>query len=631
MRKIFTSLFLAISINFTLPAQGVLTDQYGLCSGITSGYELTRHKKVFSGLNAIGVNWTRCGFFWNECSPEKGVWDCQHLDHILSNAKKSGVNVLPILCYDARWARPVVEHLYDWGDYVQEMVSRYGKQLRYWEVYNEPNLKSYWCRTPNGAEYAALLQKAYQVIKSQDPDLQVVFGGLSGVPLDFIEDALKAGAGQYFDVMNIHPYNLRDVPETLIPELQKLHSLLNSYGVGNKPIWISEIGWSTAQAFNPFEEAIEAAYDYLEIEKGKYPLVCVRDSRYGESHYVNHNPALTDRFIGELEINMDAIAAVDPSQYPVMLPARGEKFPAKYVPALQEYLKKGGTLLFNNGTPLSYDIQLQEDGTIKQVYVGRKYCNDLHIHLEFAWSNPIYPKEETWQAPGEEFKGKIFTNIKGKKPKLISKPLGRYLTEDKLRGADKLIPIINAGTDHITTCIAGLYQFNSDLNGNIILLPGTPGEAGVTEERQAFFLPRSFIVAYALGVDKVFWNNYRSPEENPTDIKQHYGIVHKDFSPKPSHSAMQTLVSMLPSGSSRPVISLKGGIYTAHWKNDRGTDVWAYWCEFGEINAVLDWEGNLEKSVKYSGEEVIASKGETKAGEGCIYLVGPSKVTIERK
>ena len=611
-------------------AQAILRDQYGVCTQLTWEDEMGKTRKILSGLRDMGANWTRCDFVWSGCNPQRDVWDCQHLDQLVSGAAKAGVNVLPILGYDTSWARPAVEHLYEWGEYVSHLVTSYGRQLRYWEVYNEPNLKQFWRRNPNGAEYAALLAKAYKVIKGIDPEIKVVFGGLSGVPLDYFEDALKAGAGECFDVMNIHPYHLRDIPEAIIPEIQKIRALMDRYGVGDKPLWITEIGWSTPEAYNPFGEAIDAAYGYLGIEKGRYPLVCVRDRRYGEMRYVNHNPAFSGWFTGEMEINMDAISSVDPAQFPVMLPARGEKFPAKYIPALVEYVKKGGTLLFNNGAPLVYDLQLQEDGTVKQVSVGRKYYNDLHFNLEAAWNNAMYPKQESWQAVADEFKGKIYVDSKDNRKSLIADPVGRFLTDDRLKAGDEFVPIIKAGTNALDACVMGLYKLGSDLKGNIIISPVKPGEVGVTEQRQAAFLPRAYMLSFVLGLERVFWFDYYSTERVGTEVKHHYNLVHKDFSPKPAAVAFKTLTVQLPSGSTKPAINRKGGLYTASWQRPDGRKVWAVWCELGKVNARIEWEGELETALDYMGNELSIGKGPVTVSEGCIYLVGPQQLRLSR-
>lgn len=630
MRKIFTLLFIGSLLAFPSSAQELLHDPYGVCSQMTWEDELAKTKKIFTGIRELGVNWTRCDFVWSSCNPERDIWDCQHFDKVVSGSRKSGVNVLPILCYDVKWARPAVEHLYEWGEYVRHMVTSYGKDLRYWEVYNEPNLKYFWRRDPNGAEYAALLQKAYTVIKSIDPDIKVVFGGLSGVPLDFFEDALKAGAGEFFDVMNIHPYHLRDIPEAIIPEIQGLQTLMNKYGVGDRPLWITEIGWSTPDAYNPFEDAFNAAYEYLGIEKGKYPLVYVNDRRYGSLRYVNHLPALSEWFTGALEINMDAISSVDPADYPVLLPTRNEKFPAIYIPALQEYLKKGGTILFNNGSPLVYDLQLQEDGTVRQVSVGRQYYDALHINLEHSWNNDLYPKQESWQSVGDEFKGKIYTDFKDNGKSCIAEPIGHFLTESRLCGNDKLIPVIRGGNDAIDGCVAGIYRLDSDLKGNIILFPCKGGEVGVTEDRQAAFLSRSYIISYAMGLERVFWFDYYSTEKIDTEVKHHYNLVHKDFTEKPAAKALRTLVKMLPSGSTVPVLTRKGGIYSAMWKNPEGKTVWALWCELGQVSANIDWVGSLDRATDHMGEPLALQKGPVTISEGCIYISGPEKVTVRR-
>lgn len=630
MRRTFTLILLSGLLAFGADAQTILKEQYGICTQLTWEDELDKTKKILTGVRDLGADWTRCDFVWSGCNPRPDVWDCQHLDQILSGAKKTGVNVLPILCYDVSWARPAVEHLYEWGEYVRHLVTSYGRQVRYWEVYNEPNLKNFWRRDPNGAEYAALLQKTYNVIKSIDPGIQVVFGGLSGVPLDYLEDALKAGAGEYFDVMNIHPYHLRDIPEAIIPQIQKLQALMTKYGVGNKPIWITEIGWSTPEAYNPFGDAIDAAYKYLGIEKGKYPLVCVRDRRYGEMRYVNHNPAFSGWFTGEMEINMDAISSVNPEQFPVMLPARGEKFPAEYIPALQEYLKKGGTILFNNGCPLVYDLQLQPDGTVKQVSVGRKYYNDLHFNLEHSWSNPLYPKQERWQSVADEFKGKIYTDFKDNGKSCIAAPIGHFLTEDRLKAGDSLVPIIRGGNDVLNSCVVGIYRLNSDLKGNIIICPAKAGEVGVTEDRQAAFLPRAYMLSFALGLDKVFWFDYYSTERVATEVKHHYNLVHKDFTPKPASAAFKTLVRMMPSGSSRPTVSRRSGMYVASWERSDGKKVWALWCELGQVKARISWEGDIEQAVDYLGSPLAIEQGDIKISEGCIYITGPVQLHLSR-
>ena len=129
--------------------------------------------------------------------------------------------------------------------YVYETVSRYGKWVKYWEVWNEPDFTdstnstdapgvdgSWWTNDPspcdlNGAfgirapisHYVRMLRITYEVVKTLYPDSYVATGGL-GYPsfLDAIlrntdnpingdvsaEYPLKGGA--YFDVVSWHYY-----------------------------------------------------------------------------------------------------------------------------------------------------------------------------------------------------------------------------------------------------------------------------------------------------------------------------------------------------------------------------------------------------------------------------------------
>ena len=129
--------------------------------------------------------------------------------------------------------------------YVYEVVARYGKWVKYWEVWNEPDFTtsinntaapgtpgSWWTEDPspcdlNGAfgirapisHYVRMLRITYEIVKSQYPDSYVATGGL-GYPsfLDAIlrntdnpnngdvsgEYPLKGGA--YFDVVSWHYY-----------------------------------------------------------------------------------------------------------------------------------------------------------------------------------------------------------------------------------------------------------------------------------------------------------------------------------------------------------------------------------------------------------------------------------------
>ncbi|RIK15350.1 MAG: hypothetical protein DCC52_18780 [Chloroflexi bacterium] len=84
----------------------------------------------------------------------------------------------------------------------------------------------------------------------------IVFGGLSGngvagggdVQLagDFLENAYRAGARGFFDVMAIHPYLLPNSGiATLRAKIAATRAVMNQFGDQAIPLWLTEIGAPT--------------------------------------------------------------------------------------------------------------------------------------------------------------------------------------------------------------------------------------------------------------------------------------------------------------------------------------------------------------------------------------------------
>ena len=150
------------------------------------------------------------------------------------------------------------------ANYARALVSHYSPQLKAVEVYNEYNgtFSNGPCAR-NASCYAQMLRPTYQAIKAVRPDVTVVVGATFGIDLDWFEDLFKAGALTYTDVISVHPYSdlFVDPPELreIAEHLQKLQALIKVHNHRNsKPIWITELGWSTA--LNITNEAEQAQY-----------------------------------------------------------------------------------------------------------------------------------------------------------------------------------------------------------------------------------------------------------------------------------------------------------------------------------------------------------------------------------
>lgn len=96
-------------------------------------------------------------------------------------------------------------------------------------------------------------------------------------------------------------------------------------------------------------------------------------------------------------------------------------------------------------------------------------------------------------------------------------------------------------------------------------------------EIQAARTPRIFLLAFACGIEKVFFYNLRSYEQTLSEKEDFFGLLHNDLSPKPSFNTYKTLIRFCPSGSTRPVAKKVGNTYLAEWIKPDGVKVAAIW------------------------------------------------------
>lgn len=586
-----------------------LSEPYGICAHISRSGERPHIDKTLSAAKDAGISWIRTDLDWVGMEFQKGKWKFSHIDSMLEKARAANVKILPILAYTVPWASPAYKHLDEWGNYVKTVATRYKDDFYFWEVYNEPNVKIFWKEdSPRGADYAKLLERSWREIKSADPSSKVLYSGTAGVPLVFIEDSLKAGAGKYFDIMNIHPYNWGwgGRPEAIAGEVEKLRKLMDRYGIGDKPIWITEVGWPTSAVASVEEPAI-AALKRIGIDSSKIVVSVVSDTKAGYDGVKNLDYVRLDKISKSVRtVGLSQIKSLDVKKFPVLIPSLGESFPEKYMGDLADYVGRGGTIIFpTNGLPLFFALSL-EDGARKTV--GDLYLKKMGVAWETWWTKKGVPEKEQYQKPAPGFESDF--NFE------MTRPASRFLTTVALKNGDEFIPLIEAGTKDYKGAVAGIYKFKNA--GNIIVF--TNANPVITEHNQAQNLAVAYIVALSSGVDKMFWYNLRAGEWKTSDPEANFGIVHKDMSPKPAYKAMQVLSSVLPEGASRPKISKFGDVYVAEWTRPDSVKVSAIWapCKT-KMNLLFD--GNVKSVVDFMGKSYPASIPEY-ASASPFYIEG---------
>lgn len=147
-----------------------------------------------------------------------------------------------------RWARFVylaVNRYKPGGVLAQQNNWPDGLGVRHWEMWNEPDLQSFW--DGSLADYARLLKVGYLAAKHADAQAQVLFGGLANfswptfydqVLSIYDDDALAAPNGYYHDILATHNYSYSWRSWQYVfnaSNTMRAHGLL-------KRIWLNESG-----------------------------------------------------------------------------------------------------------------------------------------------------------------------------------------------------------------------------------------------------------------------------------------------------------------------------------------------------------------------------------------------------
>ncbi len=600
---------------------------YGVCAHLAWGDEHPTAREELALMREAGIGWVRADFAWQNIQPKRDVWRFDHLDETVAWAKAAGVRILPILDYSVPWANPAHRHLDDWRQYVETLVTRYRDEITAWEVWNEPNLDQFWPE-PNPADYAALLEATCTTIKAADPDALVVFGGTAHVDLSFIEGVYRSGGGRHFDVMAVHPYCHPVPPEQgdITGDLHRLRRLMARYGDENKPIWVTEIGWPTNDTPDWWSDIISTGLDALAPKRKRWRIAVLSDAAVPL-------PTTSDDVLPGLaadgatfhRVGIDGLQTLAPSITHALLMPPAEAFPAgRAFDAVVDYVRRGGIVIFWQGVPLYYAVSPDPDGGWSKATVAapESYRRQLHIGWEAFWTRDGVPRWADLSLP-EQW---------GRRIDLKQAPRGsRFLTESALEPGDRMIPLVMGRAGEYAAPVAAAYDFNSSLKGGAVVVTLRGPVLSASPRQQATYLPRAMLLMLSTHVDRAFWYEFQAMERSPTDKEHHFGVVHRDLSPKPAYAAYQALTQLRPPGSQalgEPETTGSG--YVVGWRRPDGTKVWAAWNLSPDVKQrAVATRGDLAEVRNHLGGVVQATDGGVSLSGSPFYLIGPDEVVIE--
>lgn len=261
-----------------------------------------------------GFTWVRIPIHWSDVERTKDQWDPLPLDRIVEQYDGSDVKILATVSKEPDWARDpsgqqLLTNFQDFAGFMHFLAERYKGKIHAYEIWNEQNLASNMGGAVRVEDYGRLLEAGYQGAKQADPNITIVFGGLTptGVndpviamdDLQYLQSFYNYGSAytKYFDVLGIHVSSTHNPPDKMYPDNpgsgewtdhpsfyfrrgEQLHQVMVEHG-DTRPVWITEFGWTTNNgapgyeygALNTEEDQANYLVQSFEIARTSWPWV----------------------------------------------------------------------------------------------------------------------------------------------------------------------------------------------------------------------------------------------------------------------------------------------------------------------------------------------------------------------
>jgi hypothetical protein len=281
---------------------------FGINTFLQQEVEPAKRERQVELIAAAGFHWLRQEFPWydievggkgnfTDCrNPPKCISAWDKYDQIVNLAESHGLELIVRLSSPPAWSRidgtargafAPPDNIGDFADYAAAVATHYRGRVKYFQVWNEPNIFDEWGNQPVDPEaYTRMLCATYQRLKQVDPTIVVVSGALApttelGALLDsggnnlndyiFLQRMYAAGATKCFDVLSVQGYGLWSGPTD-----HRLRPLIVNYarnqiirdemvknGDAHKAIWISEMNWNAV----PSDSGIAPQFGQVTLEQ----------------------------------------------------------------------------------------------------------------------------------------------------------------------------------------------------------------------------------------------------------------------------------------------------------------------------------------------------------------------------
>ena len=283
---------LALSAPASAQAVGAPPEFYGVVTQAgLADEDFARMKGNGIGLMRLQLSWKKVQPEEGECDPEMELpvpppvpvlpaCDWRHYDRVIGGAAAAGVESMPYVLNVPAWVSehenaPPIRSDADrqaWTEWLTAAVRRYGPggsfwsgeyasqhpgaaplPVHRWQVWNEPSDGTFWHPRPDAAEYGGLVELSAATIRAVDPAAEVILAGVFGTPNParggikakrFLRNLFRSrDLGASFDSLALHPYG--PTMKRSLAQVRKARRVFTNAGFGNRPVWITELGWAS--------------------------------------------------------------------------------------------------------------------------------------------------------------------------------------------------------------------------------------------------------------------------------------------------------------------------------------------------------------------------------------------------
>ena len=256
-------------------------------------------------LSDHGVGWARQRFDWNVLEPMPGAFDRQQSDAIVAAIIDSGLTPIAVLDGSPAWARrpqdrpPTDNPLAPPGDpaayadFAAAFAERYGEHVRFYQIWDEPNIAPHWGNQHiEPTAYAHLLIQAAQTIRAGDDDAVIIAGALAPTAdrghtavdeVYFLQRMYATGVQPHVDMMAIEPFGFGHSAQDPTQQPARLNfqraalvrRAMVAAGDGSTPLLAARFGWNRrpASPWATVDPGVQHAYlnDALTVGWRRWP------------------------------------------------------------------------------------------------------------------------------------------------------------------------------------------------------------------------------------------------------------------------------------------------------------------------------------------------------------------------